>query len=90
MDSPPSVDLQKAVETLIQRVDRLEAEVTALRRESAAVLSPDVVLAISAAVAAYLGKRATIRQIHVSGETTWVHQGRAAHQGSHAAQYGSW
>jgi methylmalonyl-CoA carboxyltransferase large subunit len=46
-------------------------------------LPPDVVLAISAAVAAYLGKRAVIRQIHFAEDSPWAQQGRAAVQTSH-------
>jgi methylmalonyl-CoA carboxyltransferase large subunit len=40
------------------------------------------------AVAAYLGKRAKVRQIHLRGTTSWAQQGRAAVMGSHAVQHG--
>ena len=50
---------------------------------SADQLSGDVLFAISAAVAAYLGKRAVIRQLRIAGDTAWAQQGRAAVQSSH-------
>jgi methylmalonyl-CoA carboxyltransferase large subunit len=46
-------------------------------------LAPDVVLAISAAVAAYLGERAHIRSIRLVGTSRWAHQGRLNIQASH-------
>lgn len=51
-------------------------------------LPADVVLAISAAVAAYLGKRAVIRQIRFSGDTAWARHGRMAVQSSHDPLHG--
>ena len=47
-------------------------------------LSPDIVLAISAAVAAYLGERAHIRSIRLVGTSRWSHQGRLSIQASHS------
>ena len=88
MSTPTNIDLYQVVEALTRRVDELEGQLIALRHDKNA-LPPDVVLAISAAVAAYLGKRATIRQIHLSGETTWVHQGRAAVQ-ARGGQHNAW
>ncbi len=47
-------------------------------------VSEEVAQVIAAAVAAYLGKRATIRVIRkVGGGDQWSLQGRAALQGSH-------
>ncbi|NLT57265.1 MAG: hypothetical protein GXX79_22425 [Actinomycetales bacterium] len=56
---------------------------TAGAAASPAALPAEVVLAISAAVAAYLGKRAVVKQIHFAGDTAWAQQGRAAVQSSH-------
>jgi methylmalonyl-CoA carboxyltransferase large subunit len=47
-------------------------------------LSEELVLVISAAVAAFLGKKAHIRQIRLLGSAAWAHQGRATIQASHA------
>lgn len=73
-------DVLTALEDLRRRVTELEQEVTLLRQQTGDTLSPEVVMAISAAVAAYLGKKATVRQIHVRGNAGWVRQGRAALQ----------
>ena len=43
-----------------------------------------MLLAIAAACAAYLGKRATVKQVHLRRHTTWAKQGRAEVQYSHA------
>jgi methylmalonyl-CoA carboxyltransferase 12S subunit len=47
-------------------------------------LSEELVLVISAAVAAYLGKKPYIRQIRLVTSPTWSHQGRVSVQASHA------
>jgi methylmalonyl-CoA carboxyltransferase large subunit len=47
-------------------------------------LTEELLLVISAAVAAYLGKKPHIQQIRLIGETTWAQQGRVAIQASHS------
>jgi methylmalonyl-CoA carboxyltransferase 12S subunit len=47
-------------------------------------LSEELVLVISAAVAAFLGKKPHIRQIRLLGTTAWAQQGRVTIQASHA------
>lgn len=49
-----------------------------------AELSEELVLIISAAIAAYLGKKPYIRQIRLVSSPTWTHQGRVSIQASHA------
>src|SRR5271167_1054034 len=46
-------------------------------------LSEELVLVISAAIAAYLGKKPRIRQIRLVGTTAWAQQGRVTIQASH-------
>jgi len=46
-------------------------------------LSEEIILVLGAAVAAYLGKRAPIRQIRLLGSTAWAQQGRVTIQASH-------
>lgn len=46
-------------------------------------ISEDIVLAISAAVAAFLGERVHIRQIRVLSSPAWAQQGRVWIQASH-------
>src|SRR5690242_20711656 len=47
-------------------------------------LSEELILVISAAVAAFLGKKPHIRQIRLLGVTNWAQQGRVMIQASHA------
>jgi methylmalonyl-CoA carboxyltransferase large subunit len=47
-------------------------------------LSEELVLVISAAIAAFLGKKAHIRQIRLIGSGVWAQQGRVTIQASHA------
>jgi methylmalonyl-CoA carboxyltransferase large subunit len=47
-------------------------------------LSEEILLVISAAIAAYLGKKAPIRQIRLLRSDAWAQQGRATIQASHA------
>jgi methylmalonyl-CoA carboxyltransferase 12S subunit len=87
--------LETALTELRARVEKLEAVVAAyeLRAKEEAPkipvvekkpeITPEIILAISAAVAAFLGKRASIRQIHLTGTTAWAAQGRATVQASH-------
>ncbi|MGA2435056.1 MAG: hypothetical protein ABSG25_07190 [Bryobacteraceae bacterium] len=47
-------------------------------------LSEEIVSVISAAVAAYFGKRARIRAIHLVSSANWAQQGRASIMASHS------
>jgi methylmalonyl-CoA carboxyltransferase large subunit len=79
---PTTAELLARIQELTRRVEWLEASL-GVGPHAPTDVPPDVVLAISAAVAAYLGKRATVRQIHLSGTTSWAQQGRAAVMASH-------
>ncbi len=73
-------ELKSRVADLIARVQSLEAVVAKQHPE----VNEEVLLAISAACAAFLGKRATIKQVHLRRGNTWASQARAAAQESHA------
>jgi len=77
-------ELKARVAELAARVQTLEEEAT--QRHPA--VSEDVLLAISAACAAYLGKRATIKQVHLRRGGAWATQGLATVQQSHADLHG--
>ena len=77
-------ELKALVAELAARVQTLEDVVAKQHPE----VSEDMLLAISAACAAYLGKRATIKQVHLRRGSTWASQGRAAAQQSHADLHG--
>jgi methylmalonyl-CoA carboxyltransferase large subunit len=85
---PTMAELLARIEELTRRVEWLEATRTDGPRAPTAV-PPDVVLAISAAVAAYLGKRATVRQVHLRSHSTWAKQGRAQVMASHGFVHGT-
>jgi methylmalonyl-CoA carboxyltransferase 12S subunit len=94
--------LREELAKLQDRIARLEAggaaapgaEAAPLQAAAAApppaappeTISEEVLLAISAAIAAFLGKRAHIRQIRLVGSGAWAQQGRAFIQASHAIQ----
>lgn len=46
-------------------------------------IGEELLLALSAAVAAYLGKRAHIRTVRLLGSTQWAQEGRVSIQASH-------
>lgn len=46
-------------------------------------ISPEILLAISAAVAAYLGERAHVRAVRLIANTRWSQEGRVSIQASH-------
>ncbi|HEY8883430.1 MAG TPA: hypothetical protein VIM47_08535 [Dermatophilaceae bacterium] len=77
-------ELKALVAELAARVQTLEEEAT--QRHPA--VSEDVLLAISAACAAYLGKRATIKQVHWRRGGAWATQGLATVQQQHAQLHG--
>ena len=93
MDKKPKTSLELEVKELRARVEKLEAllaEALVRRKEEPKPvlekkpeIAPEIILAISAAVAAFLGKRAKIQQIHLTGSTAWAAQGRATVQASH-------
>jgi methylmalonyl-CoA carboxyltransferase large subunit len=87
VDTPGTADLLARIEELTRRVEWLEATVNEGPPAPPAV-PPDVVMAISAAVAAYLGKRATVRQVHLRSHSTWAKQGRAQVM-AHEIQHGN-
>lgn len=79
---PSIAELTALVRELSAQVADLRTRLDAI--EGSQEVSEDVVLAISAAVAAYLGKRATVKQVHLRRGGGWATQGRAAVQQSHA------
>jgi methylmalonyl-CoA carboxyltransferase large subunit len=46
-------------------------------------IAPEILLAISAAVAAYLGERAHVRAVRLISTTRWSQEGRVSIQASH-------
>lgn len=69
-------ELQALVEQLVGRLDAAEAEIAELRKRSDASIPEDVIIAISAAVSAFLGNRGKIKAVRYSRHRTWAMQGR--------------
>ena len=86
-------DLQKAVSELSARVEKLEhasispEPVVAVPKAPAApareTITDEELLAISGALAAYLGVRVHIRQIRLISSRAWASEGRVSIQASH-------
>jgi methylmalonyl-CoA carboxyltransferase large subunit len=84
--------MQQELTRLSQRVAALEAAVVkpgatapaAAANARPEALSEELVLVISAAIAAFLGKKPRIRQIRLLGTAAWAQQGRVTIQASHA------
>ena len=86
------MDLEAQIAELTRRLAELEAKsappAPAVVRQAAPPpvvegITEEEVLAISAAVAAYLGVRAHIRQIRLVSGSAWAQQGRVSIQASH-------
>lgn len=94
--SANSEQVAEALEALRREVARLSARVAALENgagvkpaapppaPAAEPISEEILVVISAAVAAFLGKRPHIRQIRLVGTSSWAQQGRATIQASHS------
>ncbi|GAB3593026.1 Methylmalonyl-CoA carboxyltransferase 12S subunit [Corynebacterium faecale] len=68
--------LQELVDKLSQRLDTVEAELKELRARSDADIPEDILMAISAAVSAYLGNRGKVKAVKLHRHRTWAAQGR--------------
>jgi methylmalonyl-CoA carboxyltransferase large subunit len=77
-------ELKALVAELVARVQTLEEQAAQRHPE----VSEEVLLAISAACAAYLGERAKIKQVHLRRGSGWASQGRAAAQQQHSELHG--
>ena len=77
-------ELKALVVELAARVQKLEEEAAQRHPE----VSENVLLAISAACAAYLGERAKVKQVHLRRGGAWATQGLATVQQQHAELHG--
>lgn len=71
-----SASLQKAT----ARLHQAESELAELRKRVDADIPEDTVIAISAAVSAYLGNRGKVKAIRYNRHKTWAAQGRQIQQ----------
>ncbi|HEX6247315.1 MAG TPA: hypothetical protein VFZ64_05540 [Nocardioidaceae bacterium] len=79
-----NAELLAAVRGLSDRVAQLEAELAAVQAQTRQAGVPDdVLVAISAAVAAFLGHRAKVKKVHYRTGEAYAQQGRVVVQGHH-------
>lgn len=85
-------DLQAQMAEMAKHIELLEGRNAAPAPKVAAppppkpAITEEELLAISAAIGAYLGVRAHIRQVRLLGTTAWAQQGRVSIQASHMLQ----
>lgn len=68
--------LLELIGQLTTRLDAAEAEIAELRKRSDASIPEDVVIAISAAVSAFLGNKGKVKAVRYQRHRTWAAQGR--------------
>lgn len=78
---PTAATVKKEVET---KAPRFAPSPPPAQPAVADGLNEELILVISAAIAAFLGKKPHIRQIHLIGSAAWAQQGRVTIQASHA------
>jgi methylmalonyl-CoA carboxyltransferase large subunit len=78
---PTTAPVRKEVET---KAPRLAASPPPAQPAAAEGLNEELILVIAAAIAAFVGKKAHIRQIRLIGSAAWSQQGRVTIQASHA------
>ncbi len=99
MGSPTTKSMAEELEMLRAQIEALNARLAELQKAAglaqpaapvaaaappvSETISEEILIALSAAVAAYLGKRAPIRHVRLLGTTAWGQQGRVSIQASH-------
>ena len=74
-------ELVELVQKLSTRLDQAEAEIAELRKRSDASIPEDVIIAISAAVSAFMGNKGkVVKAVHYLRHRTWAAQGRQSVQ----------
>lgn len=71
---PENDELLKQLRALVERVDSLEAQVARLKKNQR--IPEEDLVAISAAVAAYLGHDAKVRAVRFSQSSSWTREAR--------------
>ncbi|MFT8394872.1 hypothetical protein [Propionibacterium sp.] len=72
-------DKDELIATLGKRLAKLESEVNSLKSSNPGI-PEDVLVAISAAVSAYLGNDGSVQAIRFAASPNWIRQGRRALQ----------
>ncbi|WP_445440041.1 hypothetical protein [Corynebacterium argentoratense] len=80
MQEITNAQLLEKLEAVQARLAVVESELQELKQRSQQEIPEDVLLAISAAVSAYLGNKGKVKAVHFSRHRTWAAQGRQAVQ----------
>ncbi len=82
--------MQAEMARMAERLSQMSGETPAAAKAEPEpeAIPEEVLLVISAAIAAYLGKRGHIRQIRLVGSAPWAQQGRVSIQASHRLDAG--
>ncbi len=83
IEVPVEATVAELLETVRELADRVAELEASLEEQEAAGIPEEVVLAISAAVAAFLGHRAKVKQMHYRTGAAYAQQGRVVVQGRH-------
>lgn len=75
-----SEEITALLRDIATRLERLEADVAELKERTGGEVPEDVVMAISAAVAAFMGHRARVKAVRFHRQSAWTAQGRQSVQ----------
>lgn len=84
-DSPHAASAPPAAATALSQ-QSVDAARTTVQEAPTEPISEEILMVISAAVAAFLGERAHIRQVRLIRSRAWAQQGRVSIQASHYLQ----
>ena len=72
-----TTELLALVRGISERLEKVETELAELKAAHSAEVPEEVVMAISAAVAAYMGHRAKVKAVRFHRQGAWTAQGRS-------------
>ncbi|MGS2665337.1 hypothetical protein ACU6QD_10180 [Corynebacterium glucuronolyticum] len=80
MNEPTQAELFEMVRDLQHRLDQTERRLEQMEKRLNADIPEDTLMAIAAAVSAYLGNRGTVKAVRFARTDTWASQGRRFQQ----------
>ena len=80
MNEPTQAELFEMVRDLQHRLGQTERRLEQMEKRLNADIPEDTLMAIAAAVSAYLGNRGTVKAVRFARTDTWASQGRRCQQ----------